>query len=468
MNKGKELAKNTAIITIGKMSTQLISFLLLPLYTAVLSTEEYGIVDLVITYMQLLLPICTLQLEQAIFRFVLEKRDNEAEKKRVFSELFTLALLMVIFFSIIFFLVSPFIQSEYKFFLWLDLVANIYGQLMLQSARGVGRNGTYAIGSFIAAAGQVLLNILFVLVLRWGPRGMFISMLLAYFVCGTYIFISLKLYKYVGFVRISFKKSLPYLKYSIPLVPNTISWWILNAADRTIILSFLGIAANGIYSAANKFSGIYATIYNIFNLSWTESVAVHFKENGFSEEFSELQDKMIKIFGSIYIGLIAVMPFVFRVLVNEKFNGAYNHIPILLTGAFFSAMAGMISAYYIAEKMTSIIAKMTMFAAFLNVVINLILIKRFGLYAASISTLISYFVIFILRYIDVRKRFGIVISRKEALSLFVMAFITWLCYYLGTWGTQAICLLIVVLFAYIQNKEIVISLEKVIKEKILK
>ena len=143
MNKGKELAKNTAIISIGKISTQMISFLLLPLYTAVLSTEEYGVVDLVVTYVHLLLPICTLQLEQSIFRFVLDKRKDEQEKKRIFSEIFTLAIIAVVFFSVIYIAISPLIHSEFKYYLLINLIANIYGQLMLQSARGLGKNAAY-------------------------------------------------------------------------------------------------------------------------------------------------------------------------------------------------------------------------------------------------------------------------------------------------------------------------------------
>ena len=72
-NKGKELVKNTAIISFGKMCTQLVSFLLMPFYTAVLSTQEYGIVDLIVTYGQLFLPVFTLQLEQALFRFLIDR-----------------------------------------------------------------------------------------------------------------------------------------------------------------------------------------------------------------------------------------------------------------------------------------------------------------------------------------------------------------------------------------------------------
>ena len=79
--QGKELAKNTVIISIGKICTQAVGFLLLPLYTGILSTGDYGAVDLIITYTSLLIPIFTMQLEQAVFRFVIDVRGNDNEIK---------------------------------------------------------------------------------------------------------------------------------------------------------------------------------------------------------------------------------------------------------------------------------------------------------------------------------------------------------------------------------------------------
>lgn len=58
MSRAGELAKNTFIITVGRVATQFISFLLLPMYTVLLTSEEYGTVDLITTIVQLLVPNC--------------------------------------------------------------------------------------------------------------------------------------------------------------------------------------------------------------------------------------------------------------------------------------------------------------------------------------------------------------------------------------------------------------------------
>ena len=83
MSKEKQLMKNTAIITIGKVCTQMISFFLLPLYTAIFTTDEYGIVDLFNTIVACILPIVTLQIEQGLFRFLIDTRDDDAGKTTI-------------------------------------------------------------------------------------------------------------------------------------------------------------------------------------------------------------------------------------------------------------------------------------------------------------------------------------------------------------------------------------------------
>ena len=103
MSRIKDLAKNTLIITIGRISTQFITFLLLPLYTALLTTEEYGTVDLITTLVQLFIPIVSLMIDQGVFRYLLSS-ENENTKKEVISNAFFLLLGLNFVFIIIYLL----------------------------------------------------------------------------------------------------------------------------------------------------------------------------------------------------------------------------------------------------------------------------------------------------------------------------------------------------------------------------
>ena len=102
------------------------------------------------------------------------------------------------------------------------------------------------------------------------------STLVAQFLTLLYLIVASKAWEYFSVKRIQTKVFKRVSAYSIPLIPNNLAWWVVNASDRTIIAHFLGTAANGIYSIANKFPNVFINFYNILNLSWTETVSLHY------------------------------------------------------------------------------------------------------------------------------------------------------------------------------------------------
>ena len=168
MSRESKLVKNTFIITVGKICTQLITFFLLPLYTAVLSTEEYGTVDLLNILVSLLLPVVTFQIEQAIFRYLIEVREKEEENKKIISTSFFTVSFNILIYLILFGISYKFINNEYKVFLATNVVVYIYASLFLQIARGLGDNKKYALGSFLSAFTTIIFNILFLVVIKLG------------------------------------------------------------------------------------------------------------------------------------------------------------------------------------------------------------------------------------------------------------------------------------------------------------
>ena len=466
-NNAKELAKNTAIISIGKICTQLVSFLLLPVYTGILSTEEYGAVDLVITYTSLLLPIITLQLDQAIFRFVIEKRGNKKSISDIISSIYIISFMTIILFTAFYMFISPYINSQYKYYLLANLVANCISAIMLQTARGLGKNGVYAAGSFFSASSMVLLNVLFIVFLHMGAYGMIYAHIIGSIICSVYVFFVLKIYEYIKFriPEISYIKR--FLGYSLPLIPNQISWWILSASDRTVILWKMGVAFNGVYSIAGKFSNLYAVMYNIFNLSWTELISVHFYDEDREKVFSELQDMVVRLLICIYLGIVSVMPFAFPLMIDAKYADAYYQIPILMLGIFFSAMIGVMSAYYIADKNTKVIAKTSMSCAIINLVLDITLMPFIGLYAASIASAIAYFVMYIVRYIDINKRYGVKNSPKLLSILGIATVIVFIIYYSRNMILCSICFIGICIMSVVMNKRVLAGAIQFFRKKLI-
>lgn len=454
MSREKNLAKNTIIITIGKICTQLITFFLLPLYTGILSTEEYGTVDLLNTLVSLLLPIVTFQVEQAVFRELIEVRGKKDKESRIISSAVITVIFQCIVYLIIFALISPFINNHYKFFLATNVVANIFLSLLLQIARGFGDNKKYAFASFISALSTIVFNVLFLVVIKLGANGMLLGTMLGQIVATIYLFISLKLYKYLK-VKDYKKEVIKSLwKYSLPLIPNAISWWVFNASDRVIASTFLGVDQNGILAASLKFSAVFITFYNIFNMSWTESISIAIKDDDVSDYFNRMFNIVLRLFMAMAVGMIACMPFVFPIMINEKFSVGYGLVPISIVGSLFNVVVGLISVIYVAEKNTKAIASTSIVSAVINIIVHLVLIKFIGLYAAVISTFVAYSVMSVYRLVDVSKRyFKIKIDMKFIIQSLIALIFVFVSYYINNIYLNVFVVLFAVLFAIYINKD---------------
>ena len=468
MSKGKDLAKNTAIVSIGKICTQLITFFLLPVYTAVLSNEEYGVVDLLNTLTSLLLPIATLQIEQGIFRYLIDCREDKEKQTTLITTIIRFTIIQTVICILIFLCISPFIHNQYKYYLMANLLMGIFSTILLQICRGLGDNTKYAIGSFITGAITVVLNVLFIVAFHWGAYGMLAATAISNLLCAMYIFITKKLNKYIEPKKYDKKVLKEIIKYSVPLIPNMISWWIVSASDRTIISAVIGVAQNGIYSAANKFSGIFSTLYSVFNLTWTESASININSEDRDEFFSKIFDFIVRFFGSLCLGTIAVMPFVFGILVNEKFAESYYQIPILILGSVFNILVSFLGSVYVAKKLTKEIAKTSIIAAIINIVVNIALINQIGLYAASISTVIAYFAMFIYRWIDVKKYVSIKTNKTLIAVLSVSFLVAIITYYLKMKIISIVLLLAVIIIAIYINKDSAKYLTEIVKKRFKK
>ncbi|MBQ8296929.1 MAG: oligosaccharide flippase family protein [Ruminococcus sp.] len=465
MSKGKELAKNTLILTFGKICTQFVSFMLLPLYTALLQPDEFGIVDLFNTYITLLVPIFNWQFENGLFRFMLDCRGNKEEQSKIFSTVLFTNMIQALVYILFFLIFQNFISSEYKIFLAIDVVLNIFLNTLLQFPRGLGNSKAYAIGSFISASSAVAFNVVLIAGFGMGAYGMFIAAVISKVLTISYLFISQKAWRYISLKRYDKKEFKNICKYSIPLIPNQLSWWVVGASDRTIIAHFIDLAANGIYTVANKFSSVFITFYNIFNMSWTESVSIHMNDDDCEEFLTDTINSMFKLFSSICIGIIAAMPFLFPYFVDAKYSDSYQQIPILMIAVLFQVVVGLYSVIYVALKKSVEIAKTSFMAALVNIVTNLLMIQFIGLYAASVSTLLAYATMAIYRYFHVKKYINLKLSGKILLSTIAIAGVTLAAYYYRNMIICGVVLAGVAVYAVLINKDFLKSTLQVVKNK---
>ena len=465
MSRGGELVKNTGILLIGRISTRAISFLLLPLYTAYLSEIQYGVVDLVSTLITLLCPVVGLQLDQALFRFMVPYRKQHNELSRIISSAIFAELCFIFVYICIFLLVSYWIHNEYKWFLLTNVIVATLLGFATQILRGFGQNTDYAISSFIASIGTISLNILFIVVFGWGAYGMLAAIFIGNLIAIAFCVVRGKLGRYLHFRNFNMSTLKAMIHYSVPLIPNELSWWAIRASDRLIISAFLGLAATGIISVSHKFPEIFMTVYSVFGLAWTESIVLHYKEQDGLEYFSRNTNNMMIFFSSVNLVILSFIPILFHFLVNVKFDESYNLIPLYFLATIINVVIGLISVIYVANNETKTIAKTSVIGACVSIVTDIALVKIIGIYASPISCIIGFGTMLFYRAIDMR-RLAIVKWNYKFIIYFILAFIgVSLCYYSKSYALYALSILGACLFSILFNYRQISALSGLVKNK---
>lgn len=454
MSREKELAKNTVILAFGKICTQSISFLMLPLYTAVLDTKDYGTFDLLVTYATLLLPLVNWQFDQGLFRFLLEKRGNHRAQSQLFSTILISGTIQSGAYAGIFFLIRPLLSIANGEFLLAYVILHVYTAILLQFVRGLGDNTKYAVAGFISASSTVFFNVITLTVFKWGLKGLMTATLLSQVFTIIYLAVSVRCWKYFSVKRAKYSLFRSVLSYSLPLIPNNLAWWVVNASDRTVISHFIGLAANGIFTVSSKFPSVFISFYNIVNLSWTESVSLHFNDEDRDVFLTDMVTMFFKIFASACFGVVAVMPFIFPVMVNAKYREGYNQVLILMYAMLFRVLVGLYSCVYIAAKQSKKVAYTSAAAAVINLTADLLFINRIGLYAASLSSLIAFLVMFIIRYVEINRTVHMRIKRAAALSSIAMGVLLTFAFYSGSTTVQVMALAVTAAYGVWANADL--------------
>lgn len=402
MSHQSQLVKNTVIIAIGKLSTQILSYLMLPFYTKHVSTSEFGIFDFICTVSLFLCPIITLLMEESMFRFLIDA-ETKVQKKKIISQ----TIIYTIIGTLVFIPISAIILTictEYSplliFAFIAFVVSNIAIALSNSLARGLSQIKMYSVSNFILGALTIIFTLI-VIFTKPDAVGLLFANLIANFAVAFYIFKKLKLSKYIGKYNKRVMKKM--VKYSMPLVPNSISWSIINMSDRIILTNLVSAGANGIYAMANRFPNIINVLYGYFYTAWKETASKIIKEKNKEKFYNSIYHDMKRILYSITICLISAMPFAFPLFIKGDYGDAYVYIPIIMIATYYSNLSSFYGGIFSAYKNTKIMGTTTFVAAIINLIIDIILVKRFEIYAACFSTLIADLIVYFYRRIKLKR-----------------------------------------------------------------
>lgn len=428
MSREVKLAKNTLILSIGTFLPKFAAFITLPILTAYLTKEEYGTYDLIIVLVSFVLPVTTLQIQSAAFRFLIDVRQEETKTKSIITNIyaFVLPISALALFILYFFLPG---DAVIKILICLYFLADILVNVSRQIARGINKNLDFSISAIVSSIGKLLFAIIFVWWLRIGLAGAVVALGLSSVLSFVVLCIRIKLYRYIALRLINWNQIKSLISYSWPMVPNSMSMWVMRVSDRFVVTMFMGVTANAVYSVANKIPSLLTLAQGTFTMAWQESASIVSKDKDADAYYSFMFRAMFDLMAGFLGILICIMPFLFILLIRGDYREAYFQMPILLLAMFFYSQCAFLGGIYVAYKDTRSVGITTMTAAACNLIVDLVLIRFIGLYAASGSTLISYLLLFVFRIIDVRKLVKIEYDiRHMLLVLIVLVIESILCF----------------------------------------
>lgn len=289
--------------------------------------------------------------------------------------------------------------------------------------RGIDKISDLSVSSIVASVITICLNISFLVFFNWGLIGYFIANIIGPMVQSLYLIIKVHVLDDIQLKQAYQSEKKEMVKYSKPLIANSIAWWVNNASDRYIVVFFCGLAENGIYSVASKIPSILNIFQTIFNQAWTLSAVKDFDpedKNGFFTNTYKAYNCMMVVVCS---GIIASDKILASFLYAKDFYVAWKYVPWLTIAIVFGALSGYIGGFFAAVKDSKIFAKSTIYGATTNVIFNLILTPIMGPLGAAIATALSYFEVWLFRYLHSRRYIKIKINMfRDIITYFLLGF----------------------------------------------
>lgn len=399
-------------MSIGTFGSKLLVFLMVRFYTGYLTPAEYGTADLITQTANLLIPLVSLDITDAVFRFAADRRSGRAGAFSVGLRVITLGsagMLLVIA------LLQGFPEVRaYGFLLASFVIASCYHALCAHFVRARGDTALFAAQGLFNTALFIGLNVLFLAVFQWGIRGYVLSTTVANLATTLGLVWKARLWRYVQFAPKS-RLRRQMLRYCIPLIPTAIFWWVMGVSDRYMVKWFLGSDANGIYAVAYKIPTILTILASVFMDAWQLSAIA--ESSGDRRAHLRFYGRIWDLFAAdVFLGaggIVALSPLLIRILADEPYYPAWRYIPMLTLSMAAAALSNFMGSVYVVTKKSAASFWTSLVGAISNVLLNLWLIPWLGIRGAAAATFFSCLAVFLIRLVNARLLLPFHLSGKK-------------------------------------------------------
>lgn len=464
-NEGfRYLLKNTGLLTISNFSSKLLVFLLVPLYTSVLTTEEYGIFDMVQTTISLLLPILTINIYDAVMRFCM---DEDCDDKKVCGIGIKYVIISITCFTVLALINQQLgliaSLAQYTKYMIAFYITNVCNQFFIQYAKGKEEVKAIAIAGVANTGITLLLNILLLLYFKMGIEGFFLAYIFGQFFSCLFLIIKTKVWDNIDMTgNKELEKEM--VAFSAPLILGAIGWWCNNASDKYVIIFMCGLAANGVFAVAYKIPSILTTLQQIFVQAWQISAVKGYGKEGSEEFYGKIFKGMNISMCAVCIMLTIATKPIAHLLYAKDFYAAWQYVPFLLVAGVFNSASGVLGPVLNANKNSKSLGISSLYGTAANLILNFLLIYLIGPQGAAIATAISSYLIYQLRKNALNQQIRFYDYKSDVISWIIIIATAGCEIYLSNYIIEAILALLFVAINFKVLKEFM----AIISAKILK
>lgn len=424
----KKLIVNSMLYFLGSLGKGAAGILVVFMASFYIDPASMGVYDLIISTITLVQPIIIFQINDGIYRWLLEDRENAGN---IIACGFRIAYRNMAAANILLILFLLFFDLEYKFLIVTVLNLNCLYPLFQQITRGLKNHRIFAVSGIINGGLVLVVSYILIKYLALGVKGIYIAQILATGMGILYLSVRQRInpFSIHGDREKIQRIKKPMTRYAVMLVPNSVNQWIMKALDKYCILFYLTTYDNGIYTVTHRFPDILIMLNNMFYSAWVEQSIVEYDSEDRDAYFSKIYNIYSSILCTIVLLAIPITKYLVLAFVGNQYVSAYLYVPFLYIGVIFLGLSGFVGTGYLGTKKTAGIFWTSFAGAFVNMAINVICMPEWGLDAAAFSSCMAYLVMWGIRLKQTRKFFEIQVDWRRFLTQI-------LCCILFAWGVK--------------------------------
>ena len=404
------LLGNTLVFALGGLAVKAVSLVLMPLYTTALTAGEYGTAELLNSAIEIVLPLLSLGVVEALYRFSI---DDDVPKDELFAGSLVVLGGGIVCTGALCALGSALWDMEHAAAFFALFCSVCVFKATTQLARGLGHVRRFVVYGLINALAMVVATYVLLVHAHAGIEGYLWSYSIGYLVGGITAFLGSAEYRFLAPFRVDRELLRRMLVYSLPLVPNLLSWWLVSVSGRYVVLWGSGLAAAGLFTAASKMPSLINIVASVFQQAWQYSTAreINSPDRG-------------AFFGSVLRGyslatltaaglVIALNRPISRVMLQAEFAEGWRYVPLLMLAATFGVMTIFFGTFYQALMNSRMLMASTALGAVVNVILGVALVPFMGPWGAGLAGAVAYALVLVVRARDLRHRIDLPMDRPR-------------------------------------------------------